>query len=987
MLVYNATTKRVEVLVELDGGAGGGKVEILNYFQAEQPVSPQNNETWYDTTNNLIKTYKTDQWDQGKQPAVGTFYLFNGKYYTYNGTTLVESDLSIYQLKSNISQDYTETSQEKYPSSKALSDAQKVNVKSVNSELPDANGNVVVSNVASADQLNSPDSINDYGDFIFRTSAGTKSISADPNTFLGQATLLSLQGNIENPRQSLNNVDTSHVEAPRVFVPIDTATFGTMVNHITGDYTFNFDGTDWTLQGETPTTVNLEDYGITLSATALSGDSFVVNYTYDNTGEEPTEYASATYTAVNRLTITVTESTFAGKVNNIIGSYNFIYNGNVWLINDTIANLTEYGITITGTAVSGDSITVVYNGDMKVATPTSFITSSFNQFNPANVLSGYTINENGEIVESAGSLVAYIHGVGGLQNAHGSRHGDYTIFDSNGTLSRIGWKKDAPTVGYVEVGQPTENPTGIFSGFSSSDYLQLEKSLGDISFNTLDIYTKITTPSSWQSSGNGVIIARSDWNAVGITMADDAKIRGRVRFIDDTYFDILTDLALATSITYYIHFKADSQNHTLLIEYSTDNVNWISKTAEIGEGNTIATGGYYRLGYGNFGAFQGSIDMNNTYIKINGVIWFNGRAADVPETVVLPQAGTDVELSSDSTSTTSWLTFTETGYICVALTNTAKLCVHPEWSGYNDNKYQEYIAPVTWANNTPVDGKRTKPSIINIPTTGYLEDDETHEQKDLPCANYLGKVGLVYDEILFKEHKYINRIGYLAYSQANLNTVIEMGVDYVYDNNGIYYVLQNPKTYIINYTIVDDNVVLDTNEEGEYMVCDFGTEEFMNTEVGLIGNFLYGNNLVDKLRTDVLTKSPQTLSPEQQRQIWKNIGTLPLYNYPKTVNAGTTSTVELEDEYTMYELVPNQDTTLVFDASNLTKTNDAWTTFYLFINMTDAQQAYEITWPTSIQWGNTSPTMTAMASYLFSFTKPKGSNVWIGNQMFSFINN
>jgi hypothetical protein len=654
-------------------------------------------------------------------------------------------------------------------------------VETVNGETPDANGNVLITNVATADNLTSPDNINDAAYFVFRTAGGTKSIHS------GVAELLNVQGNIENPRQSLNNVDTSHVEAPRVFVSIDTATFGTTVNHTTGEYTFNFDGTDWTLQGETPTTVNLEDYGITLSDTALSGDSFVVNYTYtpaEQEGEEPTEYASATYTAVNRLTIAVTEATFANKVNNAIGSYNFIYNGNVWLINDTIADLTEYGIAITGTAVSGDSITVVYNGDMKVAFPTQFKAIGLNAFNKAtNILSGYTINASGEIEASAGSYVAYIHVVGGLENADAgtNRKGDYTIYSSNSAIVRVGYSATVPT------------------------------------------------------TSSTVTLSGSD----GITVVDNGE---------------------------------------------------------------------------------------------------------------------------DAAAMLSYITFPKDGYICVATTDIDTLCVHPEWSGYEDKTYADYTE-----------------SVIDIPTVGYALDD-TSKTTPITLPTYLAKIGIVADEIIFERKQYINRIGYYTYSAENLETVQALGVDYVYDSNGIYYVLPSAITYNLADTVT-----------GQYTVADFGTEEFIyatdEPQVALLANTLYGNNLVDKLRTDVLTKSAQTLSDEQKEQVWKNLGTLPLYNYPKTLTAGATVDVVLEDTKTMYELAPNQDTTITFNTTNLTQKDNAWATFYLFIDMTEAQQAYEITWDSNIQWGNTSPTMTAMVGYLFSFTKVKGSNVLIGNQMFSFVNN
>lgn len=783
MIVYNLSTKRVETLIEIEGGSGGsGKVETLNYFQETEPTNPQDGQTWFNTADSKIYTYKNGQWDEGKTPTIGTFYLYDNKYYTYNGTTLVESDLNIYQLKSNISQDYTETSQEKYPSSKALSDAQKTNVKSVNFKTPDNDGNVLITQVATAENLVSPDNINDTAYILFRTAGGTKSISD------GSATLMKIAGNVVNPRRSLNNIDTMHNETTRITASINATIFGTAVSNVSGDYTFTFDGTDWSYDSNV---VNLEDYGITLSAIALNGDSFVVSYTYDNTGEEVSEYATVTYNAVDRLTIAVNETTFAQKVNNEIGTYSFLYQGAVWMSNEAIVNISEYGITITGTPQTGDTITITYNGNMQVATPTSFQASGFNQFNPANILSDYTINENGEIVASAGSYVAYIHAVGGLENNYGNRHGDYTIYDNNetGTLVRVGYSATIPT-------------TSSTVTLSGSD--------------EIEVVNKSTIPN--------------------------------------------------------------------------------------------------------------------------------------PPADMLPA------------ERMQWITFPKDGYICVALTDITKLCVHPTWSNYKDQDYAEYVAP----------------SVINIPTTGYDISDPLQTQVSLNCASYFGKVGNVLDEIFLEDNRYINRIGRYAYSQTNLDTVIELGVDYIYDSSYIYYVLPTPVTYVVD---IPDN--------GKYTVNDFGTEEFTGTTVAVLANTLYGNNLVDKLRTDVLTKSAQSLSQEQKEQVWQNLGLQPIYNHVNTLEANGTVTINLVPTKQVYELTPTSNTTLVFNTANLTEFNaqdsDVEIEFTLYIKMVDAQQAWEITFPDTVVWGNTSPTMTAMANYKFSFCKPKGSSVWIGNQMYSWV--
>lgn len=61
--------------------------------------------------------------------------------------------------------------------------------------------------------------------------------------------------------------------------------------------------------------------------------------------------------------LTVTKATFATKVNEVTGTYAFIHNGTNWQLNSTNVTLSQYGISVTGTPVSGDTLTVVYYDD------------------------------------------------------------------------------------------------------------------------------------------------------------------------------------------------------------------------------------------------------------------------------------------------------------------------------------------------------------------------------------------------------------------------------------------------------------------------------------------------------------------------------------------------------------------------------------------------------------------------------------------------
>lgn len=898
-------------------------------------------------------------------------------------------------------------------------------VESVNEIKPDSTGDVLITNVATADNLTSPDNINDYGTFIFRTSAGTKSIatdkdSADP-TYLSEATLMSIQGEIKNPRKAANNIVDSYVPSatPRVTVEVDATLFGALsfVNQTSGSYTLTFDGTNWNYDNDgTSVIVNLETAGITLTGTPANGDSMVINYTYDTYTDPETqepvtnEYANATYTAEDRLTFTVVEATFAQGVNEVVGTYTFSFNGNRWLLDETVLTIEQlssmYGITYTGTAIDGDILSVTYNGSMEVATPTSFVTSSFNQFNPANVISNAKIDDSGNIVPESGSSVAFIKGVGGLNNKYGSRHGDYTVYDENGSLVKVGWRKNNPSVLLTTVGTLTNN-NGVVSGFTLSNYLKSTSNFpNDIAINGCVLQCKFTVdemPTTgtseqilgvfFRGSADGFRVS-SNGRIIWVVFGSQLSLQSDTNIVQVGNSYVVKGIISSGNV--YLYFGTNENNLQLIASALIPEVTLENQ-------RVVAFGLPATL---NADAFiNGSIDMNSTYIKVDGQTWFDGKVLTTPESVITSDTDLNIGVYTDTevapVDQIKWITFDNDGYICVSLTNTAKLCVHPEWSGYMDTVYQKYIAPVTWENNPLVTvvgndnstPKRRKPSIINIPTQGIDTDKLTQTPiafEDISCKDYLARVGLVYDEIRFEDHRYIKRIEREQYSQARVTELENEGAQFIYDSNFIYWVLPQPKTYIINCTIdSQENVpVLDTNQSGQYMVCDFGTEEFMGTEVAVLGNFLYGNNLVDKLRTDVLTKSAQSLSMEQKQQVWQNIGTLPLYNYSVTVPSNANLVITLDDVHTLYDLTPDTDiTSITIDDSHLSEKDNAWYTFYLHINMDNpTNTAYNFPWESTqnIKWGNTSPTMTAAVHYLLSFTKPKGSNVFVANQCYSW---
>lgn len=123
----------------------------------------------------------------------------------------------------------------------------------------------------------------------------------------------------------------------------------------------------------------------------------------------------------------------------------------------------------------------------------------------------------------------------------------------------------------------------------------------------------------------------------------------------------------------------------------------------------------------------------------------------------------------------------------------------------------------------------------------------------------LCKVSTVCDEIDFVHKQAISRITRMAYTAENLESVKAAGRAYEYDENYIYQVRASEVTAAITV-------------EEEYAVSEHGIEFFDGSDIEIYAEILYGANLKDKLKRDVVTISQQELTSGQQAQVRENIG-------------------------------------------------------------------------------------------------------------------
>ena len=225
------------------------------------------------------------------------------------------------------------------------------------------------------------------------------------------------------------------------------------------------------------------------------------------------------------------------------------------------------------------------------------------------------------------------------------------------------------------------------------------------------------------------------------------------------------------------------------------------------------TSGYARvLNYSNTYGFR----AEGTYTKLEFSATLSGTRTEITDT------DGNFDVPSD-------------GYVWVTGGNSTDTAIYMTWSDWTEE-----------ANGGTFEGyESTSVDLSSVMSTyfpyGLLAVADVRDEIDL-------NIGLA-----------INRVDRLTYNSENLATAISSGRAYEYDEDYI---------YLAKASAVSHSVIVD----GSYKANDHGLEMFTGTDVAVITQILYGNNLKNKLERDVVQISSQTLSDSQKTQARTNIG-------------------------------------------------------------------------------------------------------------------
>lgn len=346
---------------------------------------------------------------------------------------------------------------------------------------------------------------------------------------------------------------------------------------------------------------------------------------------------------------------------------------------------------------------------------------------------------------------------------------------------------------------------------------------GEVSSDGMYEFTYSTTANSWQYLSEDVSL---ETYGIAITGTPNDADVVTINFVAGTPDSVMTVVYTAAERgTIYVPqptgFSATGFNQFDVDTMVIDNATFAGGTIASGV-NTVA---YCRA--------KGGVD--NGYVAYSEGEYIVG----IGWCAALPEVGSAVVTTGASVAASlASIPFNDDGYVVVEVTDASDLCVHPKWSGAADTDYAEYVAP----------------SVITFPLVDV-------EEVDLPLKTYgMPRVGAVPDTLDLDAGIYVQRIGRLTNTPANMSTVVGYGTDYDYDDDYIYYVLPQSVTYEVDIS-------------PDYIVNDWGTEEFLGTEIPCTAQMLYSQNLRDKLRTDVLTISTQTpaLTANELGSVYSNL--------------------------------------------------------------------------------------------------------------------
>lgn len=187
-----------------------------------------------------------------------------------------------------------------------------------------------------------------------------------------------------------------------------------------------------------------------------------------------------------------------------------------------------------------------------------------------------------------------------------------TLKFNNATVNEVYLNRNA---GYQIQGSPTIT-NGIVSGFSSSDYFTVSSSSIDFSKPwEIVLCAKYAT-----SSGTTYFLGA---NGFTIKLYNNS-LQASIKLNGSSTWDWQSGGIYSLTNGETIFAKLEFTGTQYIFSYLTNGKQWTTGNS-YSSSTPIANSALISFGYYGGATFLGSIDLNETYIKINGITWFNGK--------------------------------------------------------------------------------------------------------------------------------------------------------------------------------------------------------------------------------------------------------------------------------------------------------------------------------------------------------------------------
>lgn len=173
------------------------------------------------------------------------------------------------------------------------------------------------------------------------------------------------------------------------------------------------------------------------------------------------------------------------------------------------------------------------------------------------------------------------------------------------------------------VGSPTLTDEGVVNGFSTSNYLLTPQVIDLSTATTWEVGMKLATGSTVSGEFDFFGCAQSEGNALGMLVYNGKWLFsiGKNGWISST---VGANTVLANT-TYWVKMQFTGTNY--IFSFSTDGETWI-EDQNVASTTKISAGTYGYIGRSSpwlSRSFNGSIDIKECYIKINGSLWWGNQ--------------------------------------------------------------------------------------------------------------------------------------------------------------------------------------------------------------------------------------------------------------------------------------------------------------------------------------------------------------------------